>query len=77
MNEKHEPLIHSHITDMLPEDNPLAYETVYCEVCEHMVHASNNECMTTWVESGLGNYCLDCFTHQKNSCVLDKDYGLS
>lgn len=26
-----------------------------------MVHASNNECMQTWVETGEGAYCIRCF----------------
>jgi len=56
-----EPLLHSHITDLLPEDHPLAYECVSCQRCRVMVHASNNECMTMWVETGLGNFCLACF----------------
>lgn len=64
-----EPLIHSGITDTLPQDHPLAYEPVYCDSCSRcatMLHASNNENMQTWVEiSGTskwrGNYCLPCF----------------
>jgi hypothetical protein len=58
-----EPRLHSHIEDVLPDDHPLAYVTVSCDGldCTRMVHASNNECMTTWVETGLGNYCLRCF----------------
>jgi hypothetical protein len=56
-----EPRIWSHITDVLPDDHPLAWTSVYCTACKDMVHASNNECMTTWVETGKGGYCLACF----------------
>lgn len=56
-----EPQIWSHITDMLPEDHPLAYKTLICTTCRNMVHAGNNECMRTWVETGNGPYCIECF----------------
>jgi hypothetical protein len=56
-----EPIIHSHITDILGEEHPLAYASVYCCACGEALHASNNECMQTWVEGGTGNYCLRCF----------------
>ena len=61
MSEEQEPLIHSHITDCLPEEHPLADESVYCKECNIMCHAFNNECLTTWVESKWGNYCMECF----------------
>jgi hypothetical protein len=59
-----EPLIHSGITDVLDETHPLAHETTYCDGanCAEMLHACNNENMTTWVEAHKGNYCLPCFT---------------
>ena len=60
-----EPLIHSGITDALDDGHPLAHETVYCggSTCRAtMLHAGNNENMTTWVETSKGNYCLPCFT---------------
>ncbi len=61
-----EPIIHSHITDVLPEDHPLAYKKVYCDTkCGHLVHAGNNECMRTWIETEFGNYCTTCF------CLLE------
>jgi hypothetical protein len=56
-----EPLIHSEITDELPDEHPLAYTTVECARCGQQVHAFNNECMQAWVETGQGNYCLICF----------------
>lgn len=56
-----EPLIHSHESDCLPDNHRLANSSVYCSLCKMMVHAFNNECMAMWVETGLGNYCIDCF----------------
>jgi hypothetical protein len=56
-----EPLIHSEIEDSLPADHPLAHTDVDCLVCHDLLHAENNECMQTWVETGLGGLCLICF----------------
>ncbi len=79
MNEK-EPLIHSHITDLLLDEHPLAYKNVFCDICKDMLHAANNECMSTWVESGKGNFCLLCFIKmlaRRNSLeAFDNNIGL-
>ena len=56
-----EPIIHSHLTDELPESHPLAYECVHCKKCLELVHASNNECMQTWIEYKGNQYCTKCF----------------
>jgi hypothetical protein len=56
-----EPLIHSHILDVLPDSHPLSGSVVVCDRCEASLHMSNNECMQTWVETGIGNFCLKCF----------------
>ena len=60
-----EPIIHSHITDGLPENHPRAYPTetdgIFCEACRKMVHAVNNECMQTWIEWGEHICCGKCF----------------
>lgn len=56
-----EPIIHSGITDCLSSDHPLAFESVRCKQCGELVHASNNECMQTWVECQDGNLCGKCF----------------
>lgn len=69
-----EPLIHSHITDLLPANHPLAYKQVGCKACGALVHAFNNECMRTWVEAGHGNFCLQCFA--LTGTVLRLDMGL-
>lgn len=58
-----EPIIHSHITDVLPEEHPHAYDTIFCDHIGWvaMLHASNNECMQTWIESEKGNFCTEHF----------------
>jgi hypothetical protein len=56
-----EPRFHSHITDRLAKDHPLATRRVSCERCEAILHVQSNSCIRTWVESGRGNYCLYCF----------------
>jgi hypothetical protein len=61
-----EPKIHSHIDDVLPDEHPLAFTCVDCVVCGVMVHASNNECMQTWIETGKGAYCLKHFAERKD-----------
>jgi len=61
-----EPIVHSLISDCLPENHPLAHEEVFCDTCNEMVHCFNNECMRMWFEcndrfNGKINYCLECF----------------
>ena len=56
-----EPVIHSHMDDVLPKHHPLAYETVSCIKCGEMLHAGNNECMQTWVELRGKTFCITCF----------------
>jgi hypothetical protein len=76
-----EPRIHSHITDCLPDDHPLAYSGVACRTCLALLHAANNECMQTWVETGRGTYCLACFVCEVGGLectkVLDDEWGLA
>ena len=55
-----EPVIHSHVTDVLDDNHPLAYKIVDCQKCGSMVHCSNNECMQTWLEWGLYILCGEC-----------------
>lgn len=72
-----EPIIHSHITDVLPEGHPLAYEGTECRSCSVLVHAFNNECMQTWIETGLGNFCIVCFIKRNDGGqVLEDEWGL-
>lgn len=73
---RREPVIHSLITDQLPEDHPLAFEEVFCSKCDSLVHFANNECMTMWVEDYYDHsnedpyleqpiiYCLECYIMQ-------------
>lgn len=66
-----EPVIHSHITDSLPEDHHLASTCVSCDSCLDMLHASNNECMQTWVEFyKWGNFCIRCFGNHVDADTL-------
>lgn len=62
-----EPRIHSHITDCLPECHKLAREDIFCDnkQCNAMVHCFNNECMNPWVETGIGNFCFECFIEMR------------
>lgn len=57
-----EPIVHSTITDCLPEDHPLAHEEVFCADCKAMLHAFNNECMQPWLEFPDANLCWECGT---------------
>ena len=72
-----EPQIHSHITDELPSDHPLVNEQVTCDhpACQELIHAFNNECMQTWVETGQGNFCIECFSRYATK-VLSDGYGI-
>ena len=56
-----EPRLHSHVTDRLPDRHPLARSRVRCDRCESLLHLPSNSCMRTWVETGVGNFCLRCF----------------
>lgn len=55
-----EPKIHF-VFDDLPADRVDAYARIECERCDELLHASNNEQMQPWVETGKGNYCFTCF----------------
>lgn len=76
MGEPRDPLIHTHITDVLPDDHPQAFESINCSACGEMVHAFNNECMQTWVETGKGNFCIFCFVKIDGVEAIDDEYGL-
>jgi hypothetical protein len=66
-----EPLVHSHHTDVLDDDHPHAFESVCCQHCGTLVHADNNECMTTWVEWGNHVLCGMCFAPLLADGVLE------
>ena len=72
-----DPKLHSHIEDTLPDDHPLAFESVECLTCHVLVHAFNNECMQTWIETGQGNFCVACFANIPGVLALHDEYGLS
>lgn len=56
-----EPIIHSGVTDALSDCDTRAYTCIRCDKCDVQIHASNNELMQAWVETGKGNYCIPCF----------------
>lgn len=61
MTEPRDPVLHTFITDSLPDDHPLAWESVACVACGGACHAVNNETMDNWFETGKGPHCWDCF----------------
>jgi formylmethanofuran dehydrogenase subunit E len=60
-DDVNEPLIHSHITDELPEEHYLSNQNVECSQCGVLVHFCTNECMQTWIEMDGENLCTVCF----------------
>jgi hypothetical protein len=69
---KQEPKIHSDISNSdlstgefnspLPDNHPLVSEKIYCKTCATQVYdGTYRENDETWVETGIGNYCLRCF----------------
>lgn len=58
-----EPIFHSHISDSLDENHPLAFVSIGCDaLCGKQLHAFNNECMSSWWETEFGNFCIFCFS---------------
>ena len=55
-----EPVLHTFITDGLPDDDPRALESIYCTDCKVMVHSIPNECMKNWADTESGPLCLVC-----------------
>lgn len=55
-----EPIVHSHNTDCLDDDHEMLNKNVYCEKCNVIVHAFNNECMQTWIEYKGKALCSKC-----------------
>ena len=55
-----EPVLHSHVTDCLPDDDPRAQTSIRCVMHGGVVHSIPNECMTAWADTEDGPLCLDC-----------------
>jgi len=76
-----EPQIHSHIEDCLPNEHPLAWKAVECDVCGETVHSGSekggNECMQTWIETEFGNYCSLCFEFSDHMEFLEENLALA
>lgn len=64
-----EPRFHS-FDDCLPEDDSRAYDTLYCQDCRQIVHASNNETMRAWFDTGIGPVCLAC-VYKRHESEID------
>ncbi len=72
-----EPLLHTDITDTLDVSHPLANVSINCKRCSCPVHASNNECMSAWIETGRGPYCVGCFSRTVAAeGYVEDDWGL-
>jgi hypothetical protein len=69
------PVLHTHVERGLPDGHPYAGQAVYCQFCRDPLHASTNECLQTWVETGRGPYCLEDFTNATGQ-VVDDDWSL-
>lgn len=72
-----EPLLHG-TNDKLPKDSPLLFVAgaIYCKRCCEILHASYNENMQFWVESGKGNFCLPCFSITVERSIEHEDFAL-
>jgi len=71
-----EPLVHSHVSDGLPEEHPLAHELVRCDRCYALLHSRRNSCLRTWLETGLGNLCVGCFVLAAGGLAPDPQLGI-
>ena len=72
-----EPLIHSHLTDALPDDHGQAYQQVLCVKCGTLCHSASNECMSTWIEYEGACYCSHCFAKiltNSGGCLEKSDF---
>lgn len=56
-----EPVLHSHITDGLPDTHLLACRDVWCCKCDRLVHDDRNLCRFAWFEWLGFAICFDCF----------------
>lgn len=52
---------------MEKHDN-FSHDSIYCDSCNEMVHlgALRNKNQMTWVETGNGNFCMQCFCDKTN-----------
>ena len=73
-----EPAIHSQILNALPDAHPLAYEDVSCEKCGDPIHTAKNACVSLWVETGRGCYCMQCFVYLAihENMILNENWSL-
>lgn len=55
-----EPVLHTFISDSLPDDDPMAWNSIYCIDCRGLVHSIPNECMSPWASTEAGPMCWGC-----------------
>jgi len=64
-----------------PMDFQLPKKNIYCQVCNELLNSFPNErkfdnveyavCEQTWLETGNGNYCFDCFVREDKEAFSD------
>lgn len=59
-----EPILHTFVTDCLPDDDPRAWQTITCIDCGSCLHAIPNECMSEWADTESGPMCLKCLLQE-------------
>ena len=57
-----EPVLHTFITDGLPDDDPRAWDSIPCVRCAGTVHSIPNECMDLWADTEAGPMCRWCLS---------------
>lgn len=55
-----EPVLHTFISDCLPDDDPRAWMSIRCVDCRGVVHSIPNECMSPWADTESGPMCWGC-----------------
>jgi len=59
-----EPVLHTFISDCLPDDDPRAWMSIRCVDCRDVVHSIPNECMSPWADTEAGPMCWGCLTKE-------------
>jgi len=59
-----EPILHTFVSDSLPEEDSRAWVSIKCVDCAGTVHSIPNECMTPWADTEAGPMCWDCLTKE-------------
>jgi hypothetical protein len=59
-----EPVLHTFITDSLPDDDPRAWQSIYCTDCKMLVYSSPKETRHAWADTESGPLCLVCLLRE-------------